>query len=226
MEKILPKYQGTLRSHSLNVPDCIYRCSGILIFGRRIKSLVFSTDVAIIKNINADAVIAVYPFTPQPIISQAIISVSDVPVFVGVGGGLTGGERVIRLAEAAENQGAYGVVVNAPISPEIITKMKKTLELPVIATIVSDKQDVAARINAGADILNVAASVRTPELVAKIRANYPDIPIIATGGPTDKTITATIDAGANAITYTPPSNGEVFSKTMEKYRNSYENVKG
>ena len=83
MEKILPKYQGTLRSHSLNVPDCIYRCSGILIFGRRIKSLVFSTDVAIIKNINADAVIAVYPFTPQPIISQAIISVSDVhhPVY-------------------------------------------------------------------------------------------------------------------------------------------------
>lgn len=223
MEKILPKYQGTLRSHSLNVPHCIYRCSGILIFGRRIKSLVFSTDVAIIKNINADAVIAVYPFTPQPIISQAIISVSDVPVFVGVGGGLTGGERVIRLAETAENQGAYGVVVNAPINPGIITRIKKTLELPVIATIVSDKQDISARIDAGADILNVAASVKTPELVAKIRQDYPDIPIIATGGPDDRTITATIAAGANAITYTPPSNGEVFSKTMEKYRLSYEN---
>lgn len=222
MEKILPKYQGTLRSHSLNVPDCIYRCSGILIFGKRIKSLVFSTDVAIIKNINADAVIAVYPFTPQPIISQAIISVSDVPVFVGVGGGLTGGERVIRLAETAENQGAHGVVVNAPISPDIITRIKKTLELPVIATIVSDKQDIAARINAGADILNVAASLRTPELVAKIRAEYKDIPIIATGGPNDETISKTISAGANAITYTPPSNGEVFSRTMEKYRSSYE----
>lgn len=222
MEKILPKYQGTLRSHSLNVPDCIYRCSGILIFGKRIKSLVFSTDVSIIKNINADAVIAVYPFTPQPIISQAIISVSDVPVFVGVGGGLTGGERVIRLAEAAENQGAHGVVVNAPINPEIITKIKRTLELPVIATIVSEKQDIARRIEAGADILNVAASIKTPELVAKIRAEYPDIPIIATGGPNDDTISRTIAAGANAITYTPPSNGEIFAKTMERYRTNYE----
>lgn len=85
MQKIVPSYNGTLRSHQVEVPACIAECSGIRIFGRRIKSLVFSTDVAIIKNVNADAIIAVYPFTPQPIIAQAIINVSDVPVFVGVG---------------------------------------------------------------------------------------------------------------------------------------------
>ena len=62
---------------------CISECSGIRIFGKRIKSIAFSTDVAIIKNINADAIIAVYPFTPQAAISQSIISISDVPVFVG-----------------------------------------------------------------------------------------------------------------------------------------------
>ncbi len=221
MAKNLPAYSGTLRSHILNVPESVYKCGGILIFGRRIKSLVFSTDVAIIKNINADGVIAVYPFTPQPIISQAIITVSDVPVFVGVGGGLTGGERAVRLAENAENQGAYGVVVNAPIDPGIITMIKQRVELPVIATIVSDRQDIDARIAAGADILNVAASVKTPELVRLIRDKYPDIPIIATGGPTDETIARTIDAGANAITYTPPSNGDIFAQTMEKYRKRY-----
>lgn len=93
MAKIVPSYTGTLRSHSLMLPACISECSGIRIFGRRIKSLAFSTDVAIIKNINADAIIAVYPFTPQPVIAQAIISVSDVPVFVGVGGGITTGAR-------------------------------------------------------------------------------------------------------------------------------------
>ena len=170
MPKSIPSYHGTLRSHSLSVPECIYQCSGMLIFGRRIKSLVFSTDVCIIKNINADAVIAVYPFTPQPVISQAIISVSDVPVFVGIGGGLTGGNRAVRLAEVAENQGAHAVVVNAPIDPEIITKIKSKIELPVVATIVSDKQDIDERIAAGADILNVAASVKTPELVKHIRS--------------------------------------------------------
>lgn len=222
MQKSIPSYHGTLRSHSLSVPECVYQCSGMLIFGRRIKSLVFSTDVCIIKNINADAVIAVYPFTPQPVISQAIISVSDVPVFVGIGGGLTGGDRAVRLAEVAENQGAYAVVVNAPIDPEIITRIKSKIELPVVATIVSDKQDIDERIAAGADILNVAASVKTPELVKQIRSKYPDIPIIATGGPTEESILRTIEAGANSITYTPPTNGEVFAGTMQKYRSKYE----
>ncbi len=85
MKKFVPVYEGELRKHSIQVPRCISECSGIRIFGRRIKSLVFSTDVAIIKNINADAVIAVYPFTPQPAITQAILSVSEVPVFAGVG---------------------------------------------------------------------------------------------------------------------------------------------
>ena len=80
----VPVYNGTLRNHSIRLPHCIRECSGIRIFGMRIKSIAFTTDVAIIKNINADAIIAVYPFTPQPAISQAVIGISDVPVFVGV----------------------------------------------------------------------------------------------------------------------------------------------
>ncbi len=221
MQKKIPEYSGVLRSHILSVPDTIYQCSGIVIFGKRIKSLVFSTDVAIINNINADAVIAVYPFTPQPVISQAIIEVSNVPVFVGVGGGVTGGERSIRLAETAENQGAFAVVVNAPIDPQIITQIKMKIDIPVVATIVSKKQDIDRRIQAGADILNIAASTKTPALVRMIREKYPDFPIIATGGPTDESIAETIAAGANAITYTPPSNGEVFAESMRKYRERY-----
>ena len=50
--KKIPTYSGTLRSHLLAVPHCISECSGIRIFGRRIKSLVFTTDVAIIKNVS------------------------------------------------------------------------------------------------------------------------------------------------------------------------------
>ena len=217
----IPHYNGTLRSHLINVPECIHSCSGIRIFGRRIRSIVFSTDVAIIKNINSDAIIAVYPFTPQPSISQAIISVSDAPVFVGVGGGLTAGDRSVRLAVEAENQGAFGVVVNVPIDPKVISSIKECVDIPVIATIVSEKQDIEERLRAGADILNVSAASRTPEIVAHIRALYPKIPIIATGGPTDESIRKTIHAGANSITYTPPTNGELFAISMNKYRGTY-----
>ena len=221
VRKEMPAYNGTLRDHTLNVPECMYECSGMLIFGRRIKSLVFSTDVAIIKNINTDAVIAVYPFTPQPSIAQAIISVSDVPVFVGVGGGITSGDRSVRLAIEAENQGAFGVVVNAPIAPKVISDIKQCVDIPVLATIVSEKQDIDERIAAGADILNVSAAANTPAVVEAIRRRYPNIPIIATGGPSEETIRATIRAGANSITYTPPTNGQLFADLMQRYRNRF-----
>ena len=221
MEKWIPSYEGTLRSHLLTVPESIRACGGIRIFGRRIKSLVFSTDVAIIKNVDADGVIAVYPFTPQPTIAQAIISVSDVPVLVGVGGGVTNGNRSVRLAAFAEHQGAFGVVVNAPLANEVVTAIKAVVDIPVVATIVSGGQDIVGRVAAGADILNVSAAAGTPALVARIRREYPTIPIMATGGPTDESIMATIQAGANAITYTPPTNGQLFAKIMADYRLKY-----
>lgn len=222
MQKIVPTYNGTLRSHLLEVPKCISECTGIRIFGRRIKSLVFSTDVAIIKNVNADAIIAVYPFTPQPAIAQAIIGVSDVPVFVGVGGGVTNGARSVRLAAYAEHQGAFGVVVNAPVCDENIAQIKKVVDIPVVATIVSSQMDVGKRIASGADILNVSGAAQTPAIVRDIREQFPDIPIIATGGPTEESILATIRAGANAITYTPPTNGELFAESMCRYRATYD----
>ena len=71
----------------IDVPGIIRTASGIKIFGKRLKSFVFTTDIAVIKNNNADAIMAVYPFTPQPVITEVLVSASDVPVFCGVGGG-------------------------------------------------------------------------------------------------------------------------------------------
>ena len=218
MRKYVPSYSGTLRSHGLTLPHCISECSGIRIFGKRIKSIAFSTDAAIIKNINADAVIAVYPFTPQPIINEALLMASDIPVFTGVGGGLTKGHRVVNLAMYAEMQGAMGVVVNVPTSGLVISRMRRAIDIPIVVTVANHGTDYARRIDDGAAIFNVAAGSATAEIVAEIRAQYPDMPIMATGGPSDESILRTIDAGANAITYTPPSSAELFKHTMERYR--------
>ena len=84
---------------------------------------------------------------------------------------------------------------------------------------VRDDEDIKARIEAGASILNVSAASRTPEIIRKIRKDFKDIPIIATGGPTEDSIRKTIEAGANAITWTPPSNGDIFRSVMDAYRN-------
>ena len=215
--KNTPYIESSLR-HILRIPKECYECSGIVINGRRIKSLVFTTDLAIIKNCDADAVFAVYPFTPQQSISNAIISAAHVPVFCGIGGGTTKGLRTITLAKDVECQGAMGVVLNAPVSDVNLLAVHKVVDIPVIITVVNENTDIAARLQAGADILNVAGGEQTPGIVEKIRAQYPDVPIIASGGNKPESIRRTIQAGANAITYTPPSTKDLFRVMMAKYR--------
>lgn len=223
----VPEIMTDLRRDILKVPPVIRQCSGIIIFGRRIKSIVYSTDIAIIRNIDADAVIAVYPFTPHPTITKSITEAADIPVFSGVGGGLTQGKRSVQMSVFAESQGAIGVVVNAPTPKETIQDIKEVIDIPIVGTITSLYTDVAERIEAGVTILNVSGGKETAAIVRAIRQDYPKIPIIATGGPTEAAILETIEAGANAITYTPPTNGQLFSKKMETYRvvekENYEN---
>ncbi|QUH26961.1 hydrolase [Serpentinicella alkaliphila] len=216
--KFVPEIKGVYRSNYIELPKCIADASGIKIFGKRIKSVLFSTDVAIIKNTNADAVIAVYPFTPQLVITQALMLASDVPVFCGVGGGHTTGKRVINIALHAEFQGAIGVVVNKPTPNDIIRELKNTVDIPIVVTVTSEDEDIISRLEAGADILNVSGAASTPAIVRRIREIHDSVPIIATGGDTDESIIRTIEAGANAITFTPPSTAEIFSVSMKKYR--------
>ena len=217
-KKQVPFVESRLRHNILEMPKEIRQASGIVIYGRRIKSLVFTTDLAVIKNCDADAVFAVYPFTPQQSISDAIIKASYIPVFCGVGGGTTQGLRTVSLAKDVESQGAMGVVLNAPINNMNLLAVSRSVDIPVIITVVDEKTDIGARLEAGASILNVAAAAKTPELVRAIRQQYPEVPIIATGGNRPETITATIEAGVNAITYTPPSAQELFKAMMAKYR--------
>jgi 2-keto-3-deoxy-6-phosphogluconate aldolase len=218
-EKYVPNIRGQLKKHIVHVPEIINeQATGIKINEKLIKSLVFTTDIAIIRNMSGDAVIAVYPFTPQPIITQAIMLAADVPVFCGVGGGTTQGPRVVNLAKHAEYQGALGVVLNSPTKNEVIKEISEAIDIPIILTVVSEHTDIKSRLDAGTTIFNVSGAANTAKIVKKIREEFPHVPIIATGGPTEETIKATIAAGANAITYTPPTNGELFSELMQKYR--------
>lgn len=80
-------------------------------------------------------------------------------------------------------QGATGVVLNAPTASTVVAR-GRTIDIPVVLTVVrADADD--ERIRAGADIFNVSAAAETPAVVRRIREQHPDVPIIATGGPTD-----------------------------------------
>ena len=141
-----------------------------------------------------------------------------IPVFCGVGGGTTQGLRTVALAKDVECQGAMGVILNAPINNLNLAAVAMAVDIPVIITVTQENTDIAARITAGASMLNVACGAKTPEVVAKIRERYPELPLIASGGNSEENIARTIAAGANAITYTPPSTADLFKSMMEKYR--------
>jgi hypothetical protein len=226
-DKFVPRINTILRRHTVMVPDIITRASGIIINGQRIKSILFSTDVAIIANCNADAVIAVYPFTPTMQITKAIIDVSQKPVLVGVGGGTTAGGRVRDIALDAELHGAMAVVLNAPTKTEFVRELTSVIDIPIVLSIISINENLEERmLNSGANIVNVSGGKNTVEIIKELRKIDQTFPIVATGGPTRETIEAVIEAGANAVTYTPPTNGEIFRGIMDAYRKRCINSEG
>lgn len=213
-----PSVKTDLYNGYVEVPSVIRKASGIMINGKRFKAFIFTTDIALIMNNDADAIMAVYPFTPHPAILEAITSVSTIPVMAGIAGGKTQGVRSANMALFAEAHGCRAVVVNAPTPIETIEKINEVIDIPIILTVVSEYTSIDKRLKAGVDIINVSGAGRTSTIVKELREKYPDLPIIATGGPTEESILETIEAGANAITYTPPSNGELFSRKMMDYR--------
>ena len=59
-----PAIYTNLRKHYIAVPEAMKKASGIVVNGRRFKSLLFTTDIAIIMNNDAHAIMAVYHYGP------------------------------------------------------------------------------------------------------------------------------------------------------------------
>ncbi|MFT6931199.1 MAG: pentose-5-phosphate-3-epimerase [Sediminicola sp.] len=102
----------------------------------------------------------------------------------------------------AEYQGALGVVLNKPTPNELIKRVKQKIDIPVVITIVSEKDDIKGRIAAGVNIFNVSGAEKTKEIVHRIREYDDKVAILATGGKNDDSILMVIEKGANAISYT------------------------
>ena len=130
--KKIPKITTPLRNAIIKMPDSIRKASGIIIYGKRIKSIVYSLDVSLIANTDADAILCVYPFTPNTQILNAVSLVAKAPILVGVGGGLTQGDRSARLASHAEENNATAIVLNGPVSVETTKTVRDYVDIPLI----------------------------------------------------------------------------------------------
>ena len=57
-EQFIPEIMTELRKDIVKVPEVIMEASGIKIFGKLIRSIIFTTDIAIVRNTNAKTLIS------------------------------------------------------------------------------------------------------------------------------------------------------------------------
>lgn len=211
---------------ALSTPEIIGQyCEGLSIGNRSLKSFLFSTDMALIENNDADAVLAVYPFPPSPKIMKTLIDFSEKPVICGVGGGTTKGKKSLEMAIYAEKAGAAGIIVNIPFENRDLQKIRKNISLPIVASVAStDYKFLKNRIDAGVDIFHVTAGRNTNEIVKGISVLFPGFPMMATGGNSISSIEESIQSGSKAIVLSPPSNKDLFKTVMDKYRKGIKKI--
>lgn len=113
--------------------------------------------------------IAVYPFTPHPAITKSIIEAADIPVFSGVGGGLTQGTRASYMSLFAEAQGSIGVVLNGPTPLDTVQAVCNVVDIPVVSTVTSKYTPIDEKIEAGVKIINISAGKETADTVRHFR---------------------------------------------------------
>lgn len=214
------------KTKKISTPSLIAeKCNGITLGTSNIKSLIFSTDMALIENNDADAVFAVYPFAPSQKIMKALIDFSEKPVICGVGGGLTQGKVSLEMAIAAEAMGAAAIIVNQPFKNKHIEVIKRKIKIPIISSVSVKEFSFKDRVNAGVDIFHVTGGPNTASIIEHINYAAPCFPIIATGGKTVEHIHNVIKSGADAIVFTPPSSGELFKSIMNQYRSGINKLK-
>ena len=218
----MPSAPKQLHSHfrkcELPIPPVLNEASGIDMYGRTLKSFVYSTDPYIIRNCNADAVLALAPFTCQSIITEMLIKLAERPVFVGVAGAITNGLRSVELARIAEAQGAAGVCVSPGADVFTVESIANSVDIPVVVSVAGYDQFSQDKISAGASMINVVAGRNTSEVTRLYRENNPDMIILATAGRTSKSALTTIGSGADALSWTPPSIVEIERRLMQDTR--------
>lgn len=210
----------------LSTPETIRKvCCGVSFKETAVKSILFSTDLALIENNDCDAVLAVYPFPPSAKIMKALIDFSEKPVICGIGGGLTQGKVALDMAIEAEKLGAAAVIVNQPFKNRDLIKIREAIRIPIVSSISTLDFDFEERIKAGVDIFHITGGANTGAIIEHITTHYPHHPMIATGGKTLVNIESVINSGAHAIVLTPPSNADLFKSIMAGYREGIHKIK-
>lgn len=207
-----------LTASKFEIPEAITESPGIPVGTDRIKSVLLSTDLSYIANLNIDSVLVIHPFETTEKLNTTIQEFCEGPVFLGIGGGFRQKEHMMKLAVSADKNGADGIVISRPTDPNIIKKIRGKVSSKLIYSILIEGENIHQLVDAGVDMFNVSTGENTAKTIQSIRQDYPDIPIMANGGPFDSTIRATITAGADAIVYNPPTATEMMRSLFDKFR--------
>ncbi|HBQ59987.1 MAG TPA: hypothetical protein DD671_10280, partial [Balneolaceae bacterium] len=129
-----------LSANKFQIPEVIAESPGIQIGNTLVHSVLLSTDLAYIQNLDSDAIMTVNPFDKSTELDKVIIDFVPEPVLCDVGGGLLREQKTIELAKGAIGAGAAGVVITKPTAPEIIQNIRAEFDGLIIYTVMFDAE--------------------------------------------------------------------------------------
>lgn len=207
-----------LSASNFSIPKAINDSPGLTFGGKKVRSILLSTDLAYLQNLDTDALMVLHPFEPSEELNHIILGFTKKPVLCNIGGGFRDRYRASAIAKAAEKSGAEGVVITKPTSHEVVQKLRKNIDTKLIYTVIYPEENISSLVDAGVDIFNVSTGEDTALTVGKIRKSFSDVPLMASGGPFESTIFETIKMGADAIVYNPPTATEILRTIFDDFR--------
>jgi len=168
-----------------------------------ICSILATTDEFEMRETDADAIIADYLMLPGEKHLKEIFSKLNKPVIISVGFGLTKTSKLPGLAKKFELLGAAGILTGRMIPNPILEKICSECSVPVIASVGTNSNEIASRINAGAYAIVLNGKNISTALINFLNDSYPNIPVIVDGGKSENIIVKSIESGADAVIYKP-----------------------
>ena len=178
-KKASPNVESRLRHNILKMPQEVYQASGIVINGRRLKSFVFTTDLAIIRNCEAFGIQDIHtvetlcPFSPNTHIVKGTDKWIDLHRHADTAGAL-----------AALRGAGYRLIATTPHSGDTSPEAFDVSQSPFVLIFGTEHAGISDEVKAAADgfiripmcgfveSLNVSASaaILLSQLSSRLRA--------------------------------------------------------
>jgi hypothetical protein len=206
MNKMLGEYWFLPSTHlkgQASAPLLLYQTKGVNIKGAMVHSILCSTKEKEIIETDADAIFTDFWFTPVEYKLRSLVNSIKKPVIISLNKGMRTMEKIIDIAIMFEQAGVSAILTGNLFKSSVIEKIKKYVEIPIIAKADANPQSIVSKYKAGAEIICIIGMEISRNLLDEVKQAFPALPILSFAGNSEEIIANSLSSGADAIIYKP-----------------------